>query len=75
MPITSARTGFAMLIGVVMVIFGAFIALRPIFVHGPPLTPSRWLDVVFALFFLLRGLMNIRSARRGSTPRTRGRAP
>jgi len=72
MRVTSGRAGFTLLIGVVMVIFGAFIALRPLFVHGPPLTPSRWLDVVFALFFLLRGLMNIRVARRASSPRDRG---
>jgi hypothetical protein len=75
MALSSARTGFALLIGVVMVIFGAFIALRPVFVHGPPLTPSRWLDVVFALFFLLRGSMNIRAARRAAIPRERDGTP
>ena len=71
---SSGVRGFQLLVGVILLIFGAFIALRPLFAHGQPLTPSRWLDVVFALFFLVRGVMNVRSARRASVSRGGGGA-
>lgn len=51
-------------LGVVMVLLGAWIALRPLFPGVHPITPSRLLDVAFALFFVLRGLMNVRTGLR-----------
>ena len=51
-------------IGVVMMAIGAVVALRPLWAGPQPLTNSRWLDVAFAAFFLIRGLMNVRAALR-----------
>lgn len=41
---------------------GAFLALRPLFTHFATFTPSRWLDVTFALLFLFRGWLNVKTA-------------
>ena len=51
-----------LVIGVVMFALGAFLALRPLFTHFATLTPSRWLDVTFAVLFLLRGWLNVKTA-------------
>lgn len=53
-----------MVLGAIMIALGAFLAARPLYAPGRPLTPSIWLDLAFALFFVLRGLMNVRAARR-----------
>ena len=50
--------------GVAFVLLGAFVALRPLFTHFAVLTSARWLDVTFALVFLFRGWMNIKTAMR-----------
>ena len=49
-------------IGWVMIALGAFLAVRPLFTHGA-VTGTPLLDVAFALFFVLRGVMNVRKAR------------
>jgi len=59
----SARVTMALLTGVAMLAAGAFIALRPLWAGRTPLTTSPWIDAAFAFFFLLRGTMNVRSAR------------
>lgn len=51
-------------LGVVMVLLGAWIALRPVLPGARPITSSRVLDVAFALFFVVRGLMNVRTGLR-----------
>ena len=43
---------------------GAFVALRPLFTHWAVLTGARWLDVTFALVFMVRGALNVKSALR-----------
>jgi hypothetical protein len=55
---------FRLVLGIVLVALGAFVALRPLFTHGAVLTGTRWLDVAFAAVFLLRGAFNVRSALR-----------
>jgi threonine/homoserine/homoserine lactone efflux protein len=70
-----ARLSF--ILGMVMIALGVAVALAPILapivIHRPSVTPSRWLDVIFAFFFIVRGVMNIRfaqrSAARNSIPR------
>lgn len=47
-----------------MILAGLLVATRPLVGNGAPLTGSRFLDIGFAAFFLLRGLMNVRAARR-----------
>ena len=51
---------FLLLLGLVMVGLGLFIAARPLFAPGRPLTGQPWLDLLFGLFFLLRGAWNVR---------------
>ena len=58
---------FLLLLGLIMVGLGLFVAVRPLIAPGRPLTGQRWLDLVFALFFLARGAWNVRVATR--TPR------
>jgi uncharacterized membrane protein HdeD (DUF308 family) len=48
--------------GVVMLAIGAFLGLRPAFGGRRPLLGAWWLDVVAAIVFLVRGLMNVRQA-------------
>lgn len=60
----SGRATFVLVIGVIMVALGAYIALRLLWMGGAPLTATRWLDFVFGAFFVFRGALNIRSARR-----------
>jgi len=51
-----------LVIGVVMFALGLFLALRPLFTHFATFTPSRWLDMTFAVLFLLRGWLNVKTA-------------
>ena len=51
-------------IGVAMMTLGAYIALRPFWAGPVPMSSSRWIDMAFAAFFLIRGLMNVQGARR-----------
>lgn len=59
----TARVALSLVLGIVMLALGVFIAVRPFWAHGVPFTGARWLDVAFALVFILRGLMNVSSAR------------
>ena len=64
-----ANQTLKLVLGVVMMVLGAVVALRPLWAPGRPLTGSTWLDVAFAVLFLLRGVMNVQSARRAARPR------
>lgn len=73
------RSTFVLVLGVLMIALGLYVAVRPLVTPGPPLTGSRWLDIAFGAVFLLRGVMNVRSARRvvrpGPPPPTTSREP
>lgn len=58
---TNRRT-FSLVLGVVMVALGVFIAVRALWI-GASLTRQPLLDVGFAIFFLLRGALYLRAAR------------
>lgn len=60
----TTRVSIVLVIGVIMVALGAYIALRLLWMGGAPLTATRWLDFAFGAFFVFRGALNIRSARR-----------
>ena len=60
----SARRVVVLVLGLIMIGVGLFIAARPLVAPGRPFTASRWLDMVFAFFFLLRGAWNVRTALR-----------
>jgi uncharacterized membrane protein HdeD (DUF308 family) len=51
-----------LVIGVILVGLGLFIAVRPLLTHNAVLTSARWLDLTFAVVFMLRGVINIRTA-------------
>ena len=51
-------------LGIVMILLGSYVALHPLWAHGRPITGSIWFDMAFAALFLLRGAMNVRGARR-----------
>jgi hypothetical protein len=59
LPLT-ARGWIAFVLGIVMAGLGAYIAGR-LLGGAPAVAGSRLVDGAFALFFLLRGTMNIRS--------------
>jgi len=66
----AAAAGVVVAIGVVMMLIGGYVALRPLWAGPRPLTTSRWLDMGMAAFFLLRGWMNVRTAGRFRRPPT-----
>lgn len=51
-----------MVLGVILFALGAFIAVRPLFTHYAIMTSSRWLDMTFAAVFMLRGVLNVKTA-------------
>jgi uncharacterized membrane protein HdeD (DUF308 family) len=59
---SSVRWMLGLVIGVILVGLGLFIAVRPLLTHNAVLTSARWLDLTFALVFMLRGVINIRTA-------------
>ena len=60
-----ARLG--LVIGAVMFALGSYVALRPLW-SREPVTTSRWLDLAFASFFLIKGWLHLRRGRRPPTP-------
>ena len=68
-PPSSARVTLALVTGLAMIAMGLVIVARPLCTARPALTSSAWMDGAFALFFLVRGLMNVRSARQGARHR------
>jgi uncharacterized membrane protein HdeD (DUF308 family) len=59
---SSLRWMLGLVIGVILVGLGLFIAVRPLLTHNAVLTSARWLDLTFAVVFMLRGVINIRTA-------------
>ena len=58
------RYQVVLVIGIAMMALGGYIALRPLWAGPAPMSSSRWIDMAFAAFFLIRGLMNVQGARR-----------
>ena len=58
------RSKFLLALGAILILIGLYLALRPLVGAGTPVTSSRFLDMAFAVFFLIRGAMNVRVARR-----------
>ena len=71
----STRHGIGLVIGVVMIGIAVFLLARPFFPPGTPVTTTRWLDLAFAAFFLLRGGMNLRAALRARAEPPRAEPP
>jgi hypothetical protein len=62
-PLATTRARLSLVLGVLMVGLGGYVALRPLWAPAP-LTGERWTDIAFATFFLLRGGMYLRSVHR-----------
>ena len=62
----SARWTVTLVLGVIMFAIGLFVAIRPLWTHNAVLLGARWLDLAFAVVFMLRGVINVRTARRAS---------
>ena len=69
------RIKVILLLGVLQVGVGVFIATRPLIGAGSPLTSSRLLDMAFAAYFLIRGAMNLRNAFRAHADARRAKVP
>jgi uncharacterized membrane protein HdeD (DUF308 family) len=57
-----ARWVIGLVLGVIMFAIGLFVAVRPLWTHDGVLLGSRALDFVFAIVFMLRGVLNVRTA-------------
>ena len=51
-----------LVLGVIMFAIGLFVAVRPLWTHDGVLLGSRALDFLFAIVFMLRGAVNVRTA-------------
>jgi hypothetical protein len=38
------------------------VGIRPLWTHNAVITGARWLDMAFAAVFMLRGVLNVRTA-------------
>ena len=63
------RTKIGLVIGAVMFALGAYIALHPLWSRDP-VTQSRFLDLAFAAFVLVKGWLYLRQAWRRPRPPT-----
>jgi uncharacterized membrane protein HdeD (DUF308 family) len=54
----------SLVLGVVLIGLGAFVGVRPLFTHNATLTGTRWLDITFAVVFMIRGTVNVKTALR-----------
>ena len=68
----SARTYLGAVLGTVMAGLGLFVVVRLAAMGQPPLTGALWLDIAFALFFLVRGGMYFRALRGARTRPSEG---
>ena len=55
-----------LILGVILIGLGTYVAIRPLWAPRSTVSGSRWLDIAFAAVFLLRGVVNVRSALRAS---------
>ncbi len=51
-----------LVLGAAMLVIGVYVAVRPLWTHNATVTGARWLDMAFAIVFILRGVINIRVA-------------
>jgi len=58
-----------LVLGVVMFGLGLFVAVRPLWTHNSTVTGARWLDMAFAVVFMLRGIINVRTEMRRRSER------
>jgi len=57
-----ARWAIGLVLGAIMFAIGLFVAVRPLWTNNGVFFGSRWLDFLFAVVFMLRGVVNVRTA-------------
>jgi len=62
-----ASVSIGLAIGAVMIGLGLYIGARTLAGGATPLTGTRWLDLAFAVFFILRGALAVQRWRRTAT--------
>ncbi|HTE46079.1 MAG TPA: hypothetical protein VK636_12585 [Gemmatimonadaceae bacterium] len=55
-----------LVLGIAMFALGLYVAVHPLWTHNATLTGPRWLDLTFAIVFMLRGAINVRTVRNQS---------
>jgi uncharacterized membrane protein HdeD (DUF308 family) len=60
--VNSARWVVGLALGVAMFGLGLYVGVRPLWTHNSVVTGARWLDMAFAAVFMLRGVLNVRTA-------------
>jgi uncharacterized membrane protein HdeD (DUF308 family) len=60
---TPTRARVALVLGVLMLVLGAYVLGHLMLTRRPIVAQNYWLDVAFGAFFLIRGFMNIRRSR------------
>jgi len=60
--VSSARWVVTLILGIVMFGLGLYVGIRPLWTHNAVVTGARWLDMAFAAVFMLRGVLNVRTA-------------
>lgn len=60
---SNVRWVTTLVLGVTMFAIGLFVAVRPLWSHNAVFLGARWLDMTFAIVFMLRGIVNVRTAR------------
>ena len=58
----SGRWVVTLALGIIMFGLGLYVAVRPLWTHNSVVTGARWLDMAFAVVFMLRGVLNVRAA-------------
>ncbi len=64
MAVRPLRAYVSLVLGILMVALGGWLAVNAFVLRRPPLSGKPLLDAAFAFFFLLRGAMNVRTGRR-----------
>jgi len=60
--VSNVRWVTTLVLGVIMFAIGVFVAVRPLWSHNAVFLGARWLDLTFAFVFMLRGVINVRTA-------------
>ena len=61
-PAIGRRWVIPLITGGILFALGSYVALRPLWRPHGVVTGARWLDMAFAVVFMLRGAINVRTA-------------
>jgi hypothetical protein len=67
--VSAGRGIVSIVLGAIMFGIGLYVAVHPLWAHGATVSGARWLDAAFAIVFMLRGVINVRTAMRRRSER------